>query len=574
VLAETRGEGGFVVVAPSYGKVHETGLPWFVLEGGPATVATVTPDEREAFLDLFRALGVRKPPRGEEKAAPPASLVTGSTGDGTRPGDDYNLRASWDDLLIPAGWTKVYTTRDGVTHWRRPGKSEGTSATTGYGERGNLYLFTTSSDVFEAETSYSKFAAYALLHHHGDYAAAARALAAEGYGSPIEPSNPLVQAPHTDLAPTPVTEATEGQTEGTVDNREAEDSTWKPVNLTPYWRGTVTRPEAGVIHRADGPGLLYPGRVHSFYGESESGKSWLAQIAVATTLTNGGRAVYIDFEADADDIVSRLKLLGIREEHAANLTYLRPEAARSITDPYWQALLDTPTTLIVIDGVTEALTMWGGETKDNDTITTWTRKFPRALARATGAAVVTIDHVPKDKESRGRFAIGGQAKLASIDGCAYLIEPLEPLAPGKVGRLTVRVTKDRPGSIRAVAGMWRKMDRTQEATVAVLDASLTPIAYTFERPRTEEEVAQIKRDTLDHDIMRVILDKPGCGLNVINAEVTGDKRAHKVAIRDLIDSGYLVDEGTGVHGTPWILYPTRRGQEEFGNGQMVMRDVM
>ncbi len=38
VLAETRGEGGFVVTAPSNGTTHESGRPWQIIAGGPATV--------------------------------------------------------------------------------------------------------------------------------------------------------------------------------------------------------------------------------------------------------------------------------------------------------------------------------------------------------------------------------------------------------------------------------------------------------------------------------------------------------------------------------------------------------
>src|SRR5262249_58195432 len=44
-----------------------------------------------------------------------------------------------------------------------------------------LHIFT-SSTAFEADTSYSKFGAYAVLHHGGDFSRAALALAKDGYG--------------------------------------------------------------------------------------------------------------------------------------------------------------------------------------------------------------------------------------------------------------------------------------------------------------------------------------------------------------------------------------------------------
>ena len=47
---------------------------------------------------------------------------------------------------------------------------------------------------------------------------------------------------------------------------------------------------------------------------------------------------------------------------------------------------------------------------------------------AAGAAVVLIDHVAKDKEKRGRYAIGAQHKLAGV-AVAYGIEVLRAAEP-------------------------------------------------------------------------------------------------------------------------------------------------
>jgi len=99
---------------------------------------------------------------------------------GERPGDVYNAQASWPDLLTDHGWSRV-SERGGVEYWRRPGKDRGVSATTNYAGSGLLYVFS-SSTPFESEQSYSLFAAYAVLNHNGDYAAAAKALSGKGYG--------------------------------------------------------------------------------------------------------------------------------------------------------------------------------------------------------------------------------------------------------------------------------------------------------------------------------------------------------------------------------------------------------
>jgi putative DNA primase/helicase len=192
VLVETRGEGGFVVVAPSAGPVHPTGKAWVAVPGRtPADIPTVTADERDALHILTGAFDQMP---DDEPVVEPRRTSTPS--DVLRPGDDYNARTSWADILGPHGWTPVHRW-GGVTYWRRPGKNDGISATTGRNDADNLYVFTTSTE-FDSERPYSKFAAYTLLEHRGDYAAAARALRALGYGDP-EPPRPTTV--HEDLAP-------------------------------------------------------------------------------------------------------------------------------------------------------------------------------------------------------------------------------------------------------------------------------------------------------------------------------------------------------------------------------------
>jgi hypothetical protein len=179
VLIETRGEGGFIILAPSFGTVHPSGRPYRRIRGGFDSIAAITPEERADLWDLARSFD-EMPDAGPEPTRPAAS-----SGGEVRPGDDYAARTSWGEILGPGGWAKVYE-RDGVTYWRRPGKDRGVSATTGRGGRDCFYAFT-SSTAFVPERSYTKFGAYALLEHGGDFAAATRALRAGGYGGPPRP---------------------------------------------------------------------------------------------------------------------------------------------------------------------------------------------------------------------------------------------------------------------------------------------------------------------------------------------------------------------------------------------------
>ena len=177
VLMETRGEGGFVVVAPSYGPVHPTGKPWAIVEGSPATIPVLTAAERNALHAVIRSLD-QMPPDPARFRQPGSG---GQLDSDLRPGDDYNARADWTDVLTPHGWT-IVCTRGDVTYWCRPGKTAGISATTGRAPHDNLYVFSTSTP-FDNEKPYSKFWAYALLEHGGDDHAAASELRRQGYGT-------------------------------------------------------------------------------------------------------------------------------------------------------------------------------------------------------------------------------------------------------------------------------------------------------------------------------------------------------------------------------------------------------
>ena len=182
VLIETRGEGGYAVMAPSFGAVHPSGLAYEVLSGNPGDIITITPEERASLWALARTFG-----KEPEQPAPVSAAQPRSGDADARPGDVFNDSATWGQVLEPCGWRRVYS-RAGTTYWRRPGKTEGVSATTNHTGNDTLIVFSTSTPFDIAPASYSKFAAYAVLHHGGDYAAAGRALLAEGYGETGSPS--------------------------------------------------------------------------------------------------------------------------------------------------------------------------------------------------------------------------------------------------------------------------------------------------------------------------------------------------------------------------------------------------
>lgn len=203
--------------------------------------------------------------------------------------------------------------------------------------------------------------------------------------------------------------------------------------------------------RTDDTALFYRGRVNGLFGDPESGKTWLAQIAIIEALQDGERAAMIDVDHNgADHTAARLLLLGARPEWLYDhdrFRYYEPEdadqlkaAVRDITT--WQP------EIFLLDSLGEVLPMLGVKSVDNDEITAALRTVVNPPATA-GSCVITIDHLPKSVEARATgFAIGGTAKKRAIDGAYIRVESKTKPAPGQIGRATLRIEKDRTGQLR------------------------------------------------------------------------------------------------------------------------------
>ncbi len=331
------------------------------------------------------------------------------------------------------------------------------------------------------------------------------------------------------------------------------EPTWQPVDLTDILAGTYTPEQASILPRTDGPCLIYPGRIHSLHGESESGKSLVAQAETARLVTAGHDVLYVDFESDAPAVVGRLRDLGASTDAiASHFTYIRPDTDPRRFDHERRAfgrLLERRYDLAIIDGMTDALGVFGASSKDNDEVSGFMRAVPRLITNRTGAAVVVIDHVAKDGDSRGRFAIGGQAKMAALDGAAYVVEITEPIGRGMRGTITLRIAKDRPGGIRPECGRYRPGDRTQEAARVVVDSTAGPIGITVEPPRGGVgDTAPAGPPRLTGYMERVSKTLEAAGRPLSKSELQeengGNSKYVLTATQTLIEEGYLrVEDG-------------------------------
>jgi hypothetical protein len=178
VLIETRGEGGYGLVEPSSGTVHASGRPYLRLAGGPETIPVLDGDTMDAIRDVCRMLDDLPKPEAPKTAPREQQPLPDG---GLRPGEDYEARADWADIL--RGIFRPLTTRGSTTYWGWADGVGGAKATTGRDEHDRLYVFTTSSEL-QAEVPYTKFGAYSALQHGGNHKAAASELRRQGYGTP------------------------------------------------------------------------------------------------------------------------------------------------------------------------------------------------------------------------------------------------------------------------------------------------------------------------------------------------------------------------------------------------------
>lgn len=202
------------------------------------------------------------------------------------------------------------------------------------------------------------------------------------------------------------------------------------------------------LTRTDGRALLYAGRMHVIQAEPSVGKTFFVLFAVLEILALGGSVIYVDYEDTAKGIVGRLLAMGADPAMiSASFHYVSFDGAIGAPELLeLDRMLETLNPdLVVIDGVAESLARDGYDEDKARDVVEWTEKLPRKVAR-TGAAVVMLDHLAKDKEKRGRQARGSGHKLAAVDGATYELRSTRAFSRTSAGSFRVICSKDRHGS--------------------------------------------------------------------------------------------------------------------------------
>jgi len=332
-------------------------------------------------------------------------------------------------------------------------------------------------------------------------------------------------------------------------------SSWEAVDLGPVLRGERTSEPPAVLERVDGVRLLYRGKLNLLHGETESMKTWVADVAAAEAITDGLHVVFMDYEDDAETTVERLVALGMTTEAiAAHLTYIQPlgpfdDLARALVEERIDALGEPA--VVVVDSVVEAMSALGLDPNSGPDVVAFFGSFPRWFARL-GACVILLDHVVKDRESRGRWAIGSERKLSGLDGAAYGFEVVQPLGRGSTGRVKLVVSKDRPGHVRRYLGRGSnvvailRLESSEEgAVVSHLDA-----------PEVRDPSAPFRPTTIMERISRALEAAPmPLTQRTVIAQTTGKKDTVTAALELLVAEGH-VRRQSGTNRS--ILYRSER----------------
>ncbi len=341
------------------------------------------------------------------------------------------------------------------------------------------------------------------------------------------------------------------------DSDKVAERSWQSVDLAAILSGSYEPPKPVVGQRSDGVGLFYRSKVHTVASASESGKTWLVIAAAFYEIQNERHCLYVDFEDNAEGIAGRLLTFGLAPKSIQEFFhYKRPsQSVNSVINraDLFEDVIKYQPTLAVIDGITEAMTMHGLDPMSNKDIAAFGELLPRALA-VNGPATVCLDHVVKDPDTRGRYALGGVHKLNGLDGAAYILEANDPFGIGITGRSTILLAKDRPGQLRKY-GLRRK-DGLHTFGELVIESQDDTYAE-FEIKPPDERIREFRPTIVMQKISEVYekYDKAMSQREALEI-VGGDASTRRLAFSLLRVEGYLSER------TPHTLLRRYRSEED------------
>lgn len=570
---DIRAHHGFVVAPPT---IHpKTGEPYYwdsdlrgSLDPWVCDVAPA-PDWLLDLLDPPEPVGV--PDEGEAERprlrlveAPPPSnvmpLAPGQVGTEESAAAWIDGNVDWLTLLQGDGWT-LHSTHGADTWWTRPGKDRrlGHSAVLHNGDEGPLVVFSSSvhPDLASAGVatadgsgfSLSKFGFVAGTRYRGDRSEAARDARRQLQALEARTSSP-------------------GPPDVTTGPQEALPAFLAPpievgsglVDSEYWWDNPEPELKPTILTRLDGQAIIYADQLNWIFGDSGSGKTWLALLAAAQMIDQGLHVLWVHYEDPSPATVfRRLKLLGLdRDAVVERFHYWDPKGEQFNVWGLLDAARATDAAHTFLDSIGESMNASGVNEDSDIEVGPWLVGGPRHLVNE-GIGVTVIDHAIKNtKGSNKLHPSGSKRKRAAVTGVAILVEAVRSPTVTSDGMMILTCGKDRHGTF--AQGHTIGMAHLDHTLTGSIDLNIHP------PPAPGEEVDG--QDAGDNEVLSRVVEfvkeHPGPSKSYLATTLQLGKRTVSDAVDYGVRLGVLyVKEDAKAH-TVWPSEVQMEPEEDAG----------
>jgi hypothetical protein len=193
-------------------------------------------------------------------------------------------------------------------------------------------------------------------------------------------------------------------------------------------------------------GLIYPGLRHVLSGSPESAKTLVGLILALTVQRQNELVAHIDFEMGPKRTRTLLEDLGATADEIADHIYTETGGPPDEAD--LAHLTVNGVALALIDAGAGAYNASGLDDHSRKDVETFGSTWIDPLYRAS-VGTLLVDHVVKNTDNRGKWAIGSERKAGQADVDLGLELIGKPLSRGGSALVKVRVHKDRPAGSHA-----------------------------------------------------------------------------------------------------------------------------